>query len=343
MNDLQAANSATEAERQGRPMEEDLSKLVVELLGQKIDSARTFSDVFAEEMGYAGATLKEVKYSQRLPHGGDKSEVDILLCYQLRGGEVVRALVENKIDCPLHDDQATRYLEMAREQSKQPNIHDCQAMLFSPRHYQKSGVEKFKHRVFYEEVVELLAEFEDPLSRNLAKRLEIAAQAIPVPNRMVEVIWNYLKGRIAEKSLPLILGDSQKTGEALWLRFNRSIRPQNEDARQVSLVYKAANKTGQRDPGKVDLQFEGVSYEALERAVSGIALPAGAVVRKAEKSSCISIEVPCLDFEAAPETQVDNMDAGLEALETLRKFYLRSGESIYARLLGPAASNLSPQ
>jgi hypothetical protein len=290
--------------------ERDIDLLLVE----ELMSSPNFLSWFLNQIGLdSNGGLSHINHSVNTTNGESDVEVDVHY-----GDELVRVLIENKIDAPLQPRQAERYSDRAAHYIKERMCSRSLTVLVAPSDYYGNNIETagFDRRLSYESIVQWFTDSEEVGNRRVYK-LSLLSSAIErggsgwtlIPNEKTTIFWQnywFTASRFAkELRMPK---PTKKPATSSFIFF----QPIGLGA-NVKLIHKVPY-------GKVDLQFAGLGNQLgiIENEYRSI-LEHDMMIVKASKSGSIRINVPEINFQ--DKFSEAKVKKGLDAALRLLKLY----------------------
>lgn len=253
-----------------------------------------------------------------------EGEADLVAAFK-SGVKPLVLLIEDKIGAEFQPEQPERYRRRAQRWAADsaPGA-TVETVLFAPADYLgNAGSELFDRQISYEEVIAALSESFDPrtifLAQTLKNGIESQRQGYkPLYDDAATQVWNAI-WEIANAVTPRLRmrkPPRRPAGSSFIYFTDADGLAAAETRRRVKIVYKPAQSAS-----NADLQFSNTLEETLRTAVGG-ALDADMTVAAAEKSACVRIKIPIVDFGKSPEGQEEAIGQGLRAAERLRLFYI---------------------
>lgn len=255
-----------------------------------------------------------------------EGEADLVAAFK-SGAKSLVLIIEDKIDAEFQPEQPERYRRRAQRWAADsaPGA-TVETVLFAPADYLgNAGSELFDRQISYEEVIAALSTVFDPRTRFLAQTLKNGIDPqrqrqsyTPQYDDAATQVWNAI-WEIANAVTPQLRmrKPPRRPAGSSFIYFPEAEGlAAAETRRRVKIVYKPAQSAS-----NADLQFSNTLEETLRTAVGG-ALDADMTVAAAEKSACVRIKIPIVDFGKSPEGQEEAIRQGLQAAERLRLFYI---------------------
>jgi len=288
------------------------------LLVEEVISSPGFVSWLLGQIGLdPSGTLSDIKHSVNTTNGESDIELDIRY-----GANLVKVLLEDKIDAPLQSCQAERYTDRAATYVKGKAYSMAVTLLVAPSDYAggQDNLAGFDKRISYESVIEWFSNNEELGNRRLYKR-SLLTSAIErggspwqlVPNEKTTAFWRDY-WTIAERfandlRMPK---PTKKPATSSFIFF----KPPGL-ALNVKLIHKVPY-------GKVDLQFAAMAdhLDKLENDY-GTKMDPDMTIVKASRSGAIRINVPELNLQSRPSES--DVRYGVDAALRLLKLY-RDGQ-----------------
>ncbi len=280
----------------GRYLQSVMERDIDLLLMEEFHAEPAFVQMFCELVGLEGpCEFDGAWHSLSDAHG----ETDLLLRVK-QGATRLGVLIENKVIAPAQPDQDGRYHLRAVSSQQSGHFDAYVTAICAPRCY-LDGVppdSQYQHLVSYEAIRDWFAV--QP-GRRAAWRATIMAEAIEQGRRGYSMIphtgmtsfhrdfWEFLTRYYPQFQMPR---PTPKGGGSTWIIFKGHSFP-----KCVRLNYKVYQ-------GVMDLAFDKIGFEALEKAIPPD-LPSDIIPVRTQKSSALRLPVPRCDFAKPVAEQTD--------------------------------------
>jgi len=280
------------------------------LLASELHSESGFSEWFFMKCGFPATEFNSARISVTDAYG----ETDVFIEGKNEDSKVT-ILVEHKVGASFQFEQDLRYKKREQYITNEGDGIFANSVLIAPRKYILNSKNNFAKQISFEEIVSELRSYQDPRSHFFADALEVGIKYQKRGyKKMVHddtsSFWmDYYELAIAEFSKLKMRRPDGKPSASNFCYF-RDIITNNILGKKVVLVHKWPH-------GNADLQFSATHPEELYSLKS---IEDGMLIVKANNSASVRINVPILDTRLPFNQQIDEVRAGLGAIERLYNF-----------------------
>lgn len=256
------------------------------ILLEEFHTSEAFRTYFLENFSLGSLKFKYAWHSVTYPSLG---ESDLVVDFY-DGSEVVRFLIENKIDAPEQFEQQERYQERGKEHANAGECDRFYSVLICPEKYVDDEESKnYDRLIYYEGIMEWFSEngkyYRKKVFEQAIDKSKRGYQKIEDPNVME--FWKKYYELANDLAPELEMKEPGKKGSKSGFIY---FKPSALDDSKSSLVHKTFHGA------KVDLQISGLGkkIEEISNVLKG-KLEKDMFVSRAKKSASISISVPKVD------------------------------------------------
>jgi len=302
--------------------EKDMDLLIIE----EFISNDKFAKIFLDKLDILDFSVLEAHHSMvDVTYG----ESDMLFVLESQG-KIIGILIEDKIDAIAMPEQYNRYVKRAEILKESSLFSEYHIFIVAPKIYIDTNFEakKYPNSVTYEELLDYFSKNEGV--RNQYKQVIIGnainkklSGYIPIEDEAVTMFWQEYY-RFKNEHFPQ-LNLNEVTGprgaNATWPWFTT-------ENKLVKIAHKSF-------PGFIDLTFNklGQYISELKNVFSGY-LDDDMTIKKTNKSACIRIKVPPIDFKKEFSTYIDEMIICLKSVDRLQNLLKKIDiDSLYEELI----------
>lgn len=292
------------------------------MLLEEFRASPSFRSWFVAQTLGSGWKVRDCVHAERsVTHSTGESDLEIDLA--VKGTQVIRFMIENKVNAGLQPQQAQRYLERGREYLKNGTCSAFHTIIVAPsRYFGESSISKgFEYRVTYEQILDWFRQATE-LGERRHYKIALLSSAIdkgtlgyqPEEDASVTTFWQeYWQLALARAPhLEMKKPDVKPSGSGFVL-FSHP----RGFSRNANIVHKLKF-------GYVDLQLRGLGNQlnAARSNFRGV-LEDGMSIEQAAKSAAIRIQVPKVRADHGISNQYEQVCAGIDTAERLRVWYLK--------------------
>ena len=263
-------------------------------------------DLFLSKIGKKDYFIDSIEHSFQNQFG--ENDITVILS---NGMNKIALLIEDKIDAPAMDEQATRY-NMRGDKLKEDNIvNDYYVFIIAPQKYLdcNSEAKKYPNSISYEEI---LKNVKDDYSKSLLEKAldESKSGYNVIEDKAVTKFWNdlydYIEDAYAGGVFKININRGPKGSRSFWPTFYTKYK-------SIKIIYKS-------NQGNVDIEFPKAASKISELTKAFINKGiSNNEIDRTENSVVIRKKVDIVDFSEDFESNKEKVDKALQTVLQLER------------------------